>query len=219
MITLKTGSISANKGHYDKTSPLDQFIDNINAINQDGPGYIFIHKYTYHDSDVSGTIIDDESSIVVKLKSAFPPKKGFLKNTPGSVIVQLTNGAVVPLFDQEMMEKGIYNGNGYVPHAVLSDEINSELNQYSWSPLEPDKNHTKSVGMRARFYAENNYQDMAALNDLVQKENKRRENIIASKREAAARAAAYAAEKKAKDDALRDSAAQLASQFNKMFGK
>ena len=73
--------------------------------------------------------------------------------------------------------------------------------------------------MRAGFYAENNYQDMAALNDLVQKENKRRENIIASKREAAARAAAYAAEKKAKDDALRDSAAQLASQFNKMFGK
>ena len=222
MLELITGKIDLTKPLHDKKSYFDYFIENMNALKQAGPGYIFITKYTWHEkTDFSGKSIDDESSIVVKLISVVPPTKGFWKNTPGSVTVQMTDGTVVPLFDPVILEKGragdLVNGNwrsSTGPRADTSYAIDAELEKYSRGKFYPQLHETY-----ARFYSENDYKDMAELNKLVQEENKRRANLEKAKRESAAREAQFAAEQKAKDDALRSGAAQIADQFNKMFGK
>ena len=160
-----------------RSSILDHFIDKINSINQAGPGYIYIEESEgreYHDSPTSHM----RSVILTKLVSAVPPKIGFWKTTNAEITVQLTDGSIVPLYDSYMMENG--NNDTYQSHTYASPsyQIMAELDRYAEHGRAKetytssiDRHYATKYKRKVTFYAQNDYEDMKALNDLMEKEN------------------------------------------------
>ena len=208
-----------------RSSILDHFIDKINSINLAGPGYIYIEESEgreYHDGPTSHM----RSVILTKLVSAVPPKIGFWKTTNAEITVQLTDGSIVPLYDSYMMENG--NNDTYQSHTYASPsyQIMAELDRYAEHGRAKetytssiDRHYATKYKRKVTFYAQNDYEDMKALNDLMEKENKRRKDLEEQRRKIEEEIARLKAQygDKARTEEPREDVAQLSSQIEKMF--
>lgn len=165
------------------SSHQEELRDQINKMNQQGEGYLWITlviRYTSGDENC----IAKPSHIVAKAVSAIPPRRGLFGGQRAEVTVQLTDGRKVPLYDAADMKytNRFYGQNG--KYASPSKEIMDELKKYCYSSIDKDD----ALACEVFYYAQNDPEDMAELDKLMQDEKKRREEYEAEMKKRAAEA-------------------------------
>ncbi|MBO4367891.1 MAG: hypothetical protein J5859_04185 [Clostridia bacterium] len=196
---------------------LEKLRDQIDKMNRQGEGYLWITLVIRYTSG-GDNYIAKPSHIVAKAVSATPPRRGLFGGQRAEVTVQLTDGRKVPLYDAADMKytNRFYGQNG--KYASPSKEILDELKKYCYSSIDKDDVLQSEVF----FYAQNDPEDMAKLEKLMQDEERRREEHEAEMKKWAAEAEKRKEEQKReqekKEMEMQAAAKHASERLKDMFG-